>query len=319
MDVAQLTHFLLPCLPALLHANGAIPVNSPDNKIDQATWTQARRIWEKLWPSIDGKEAAKEAILDVAQNPQDPDLQVAVRVQLKKLLKQDLAVADAIATILKENPGASTSAVHITQRVYGNHNQVIGQISGGTVIGSVQGSTTREVPTDGYQLKQQSVEPDLAPVSNQIPDHDPVTVFFSYAQKDEALRDELSKHLSILERNGIIAGWHDQQIVPGQDIDKEVSQWLNKAQIILLLISSDFIASEDCWNIDVQRAMERHAAGDAQVVPILLRPVSWQGAPFGKLQPLPQNGKPVTSWTSMDEAFLAIAQGIQAMVAQLSS
>ncbi|MEM9804601.1 MAG: toll/interleukin-1 receptor domain-containing protein [Cyanobacteria bacterium P01_D01_bin.56] len=313
MDVAQLTQFLLPCLPTLLQSHGAIPVNSP-NTIDPGTWTQARQIWEKLWPSIDSKETAKEALLDVVQNPQDADLQVAVRVQLKKLLEQDPTLANAIDAIFQDNPGPRSPAVHITQRVYGNHNQVIGQVSGGTIIGSMSGaSADRGIQTAQQQTNVSAPAPKIAASS------EPVTVFFSYAQKDELLRNELSKHLSILERNSVIAGWHDQQIMPGQEGAQAVGKWLDNAQIILLLVSSDFIASESCWNIDVQRAMERHAAGEAQVIPILLRPVSWQGAPFGTLRPLPSNGKPVTTWASMDEAFLDIAQGIEAVVSSLSA
>lgn len=315
MDVAQLTQFLLPCLPALLQSHGVTPAYSPNNKIDPGTWTQARQIWAKLQPSIEAKETAKEAVLDVVQNPQDADLQAAMRVQLKKILEQDPALADAIAAIFQTGARASSSAVHITQRVYGNHNQVIGQVSGGTIIGSMSGIAADQ----GVRTTQQQQTNVSVPAPKAAANSKPVTVFFSYAQKDELLRSELSKHLSILERNGVIAGWHEQQIIPGQEGAQAVSEWLDNAQLILLLVSSDFIASESCWNVDVQWAMERHTAGETRVIPILLRPVSWRGAPFGKLQPLPSNGKPVTTWTSKDEAFLDIAHGIEAVVAGLST
>ena len=123
----------------------------------------------------------------------------------------------------------------------------------------------------------------------------PATIFFSYSHKDEELRDELTKHLSILERNGVISGWHDRRIAPGEEWANEIDEWMDTAQVILLLISSDFIASDYCWNIEVKRAMERHEAGEPCVIPIILRPVNWSSAPFGKLQALPQNAKPVAT------------------------
>jgi hypothetical protein len=86
---------------------------------------------------------------------------------------------------------------------------------------------------------------------------------------------------------------------------------LNSAGIVLLLVSADFLASNYCYDIEVTQAMERHEAGEAVVIPVLLRPVDWQAAPFAKLQALPKNAKPVTSWDSCDEAFTDIARGIR--------
>jgi hypothetical protein len=142
---------------------------------------------------------------------------------------------------------------------------------------------------------------------------DPVTVFFSYSHVDEALRDELAKHLSILKHNGVIADWHDRQILPGDEWDGVIKDNLNSAQIILLLISADFIASRYCNEVEIARAMERHEARDACVIPVILRPCDWRDGPFGKLQALPKNGNAVTSnkWHTFDEAFTDIAEGIK--------
>jgi hypothetical protein len=139
-------------------------------------------------------------------------------------------------------------------------------------------------------------------------------VFFSYSHKDEDLRNELAIHLSILERDGVISGWCDRQISAGKEWANEIDARMNIASIILLLVSSDFIASDYCWNIEMKRAMERHKAGEACVIPVILRPVNWERAPFGRLQALPKNAKPVTSWGNRDEAFLDISQGIEAVV-----
>jgi hypothetical protein len=143
----------------------------------------------------------------------------------------------------------------------------------------------------------------------------PVEIFFSYAHKDEGLRDQLEKHLSVLKRQGVVSGWHDRQIRAGGDWAREVSLHLETARVILLLVSPDFVASDYCYGVEMRRALERHAGGEAVVVPVILRPVDWQGAEFGGLQALPRDAKPVTLWRSRDEAFLSVAEGIRAAVA----
>lgn len=139
-----------------------------------------------------------------------------------------------------------------------------------------------------------------------------IAVFFSYAHEDETLRDKLANHLKLLERQGVIQSWHDRQILAGTEWQGQIDGNLEKSQIILLLISSDFLASDYCYDIEMKRALERHEAGEARVIPIVLRPVDnlWK-APFGKLQALPTDGKPVTRWENQDEAFANIARGIR--------
>ncbi len=144
-----------------------------------------------------------------------------------------------------------------------------------------------------------------------------VTVFFSYSHQDETFRDELAKHLSILERQSVISGWHDRKILPGEEWDHQIDENLQKADIILLLISSDFIASNYCWDVEVKISMQRHEAGNGVVIPIILRRVDWSGAVFGKLQFLPKNADPVDSWKSRDDAYHNITQGIRAVANQL--
>ncbi len=139
----------------------------------------------------------------------------------------------------------------------------------------------------------------------------PLPLFYVYAHEDEALRDELDKHLSLLQRQGLLSTWSDRQIVPGTDWSKEIDARLDSAALILLLISSDFLASDYCYGIEMQRALARHKHGDAHVIPIMLRSVDWQDAPFAHLQGLPRDMKPITSWPNQDEAFLNIAGGIR--------
>src|SRR5215469_10050461 len=145
----------------------------------------------------------------------------------------------------------------------------------------------------------------------------PIEVFYSYADADESLCRELDKHLSQLRRDGLITTWHKRQIVAGTDWTKALDSHLNTASVILLLISADFVASDYCYGVEMQRAMERHEAGEAHVIPILLRPVDWRSAPFGKLQALPGNGTPITQWRNRDAAFTDIVQGIRAALQEV--
>lgn len=140
------------------------------------------------------------------------------------------------------------------------------------------------------------------------------TVFFSYTHVDEALRNELEVHLSLLKRQGLIEAWHDRRLVAGSHIDNVISAELERADVILLLVSASFIASDYCYSTEMKRALERHASGDAQVIPVILRACDWHGAPFGKLLATPTDGKPVTSWPNKDEAFTDVAKSIRKAV-----
>jgi len=142
-----------------------------------------------------------------------------------------------------------------------------------------------------------------------------VKVFCSYSHKDADLRGELHKHLSPLIRRQIIHTWHDGEIGAGDEWSEEISRHLSSADIILLLISADFLSSDYIWNNELPRAMQRHEAGEAKVIPIILRPVEDFGMmPFSKLQSLPTNATPVTKWPDPQEAFVNIARGIRARI-----
>ena len=139
-----------------------------------------------------------------------------------------------------------------------------------------------------------------------------INLFYSYSHKDEALRDELENHLKLLQRQHVIDTWHDRKIMSGTEWGKAIDENLEAADIILLLISADFLASDYCWDIEIQRAMQRHEEKSAVVIPVLLRPCDTGNTDFMKLQGLPKNFKPVTTWTNQDEAFTDIAKGIRA-------
>lgn len=144
------------------------------------------------------------------------------------------------------------------------------------------------------------------------------SVFFSYSHADEGLRDQLEKQLAMLKRQGVIETWHDRRIGAGEDIDHAIDDHINSDEIILLLVSPDFIASDYCYEIEMKRGLERHAAGKAVVIPVILRACDWHHAPFGKLNATPRDGKPVTQWPDTDEALLQVAKAVRRAVESLS-
>lgn len=134
---------------------------------------------------------------------------------------------------------------------------------------------------------------------------------FSYSHVDETLRNELEKHLSPLKRQGLLEAWHDRRIVAGQEFNGEINRHFEEADIVLLLVSSDFINSDYCYDVEMMRAVERHNLGDAVVIPVILRPCHWHELPFGKLLAATPDGKPVTQYTSLDEGFFHVVSAIK--------
>lgn len=150
------------------------------------------------------------------------------------------------------------------------------------------------------------------------PKAQPAKVFCSHAHADEEFRAELEKHLALLSQQDAIHVWHDREIVPGTDWKKEIDRNLEEADIVLLLVSADFMFSKYCMGIEMKRALERQLTGTARVVPILIRKCDLEGAPFAGLQWLPTGSKPVKTWSDRDEAWTDVAKGIRIVVASLT-
>lgn len=146
-----------------------------------------------------------------------------------------------------------------------------------------------------------------------------LNIFFAYSRIDSSYRDRLEKHLSGLKRREYINTWFDGRIEAGKEWEKEIDKELSRADIILLLISADFIASDYCFEHEMRKAISRHEKGDAVIIPVLLHPCDWHDTPFSKIQALPQNGKPVSdpSWHSPETAFSDIALKIKEIVENL--
>ena len=147
----------------------------------------------------------------------------------------------------------------------------------------------------------------------------PLPLFYSYAYEDEPLREQLEKHLRLLARQRLISEWHNRQIGAGEERARQIDEHLEAASIILLLISPDFLASDYCYSVEMQRALERHKRGEAHVIPIFLRPVDWEVAPFANLQGLPRDGKSITEWENQDAAFRDVVQNIRRAIVQPAS
>lgn len=143
-----------------------------------------------------------------------------------------------------------------------------------------------------------------------------IKIFFCYAHEDEVLLNKLKTHLRPLQRQGLIDFWHDCNISAGAEWKREIDKHLNTAQIILLLVSPDFMDSDYCYSIEMKRALQRHKQGEASVIPIILRWVRWQETPLGELQTLPKDAKPVKSWLDLDEAFYYVVEGIRKVIAE---
>ena len=146
---------------------------------------------------------------------------------------------------------------------------------------------------------------------------DALDVFVSYSHKDENFLREFEEHLALLQREGSIRLWHDREITASEAWRGQLDDHLKAADLILLLVSASFLASDYCWDVETRQALERHARGEARVVPILVRPCDWKNAPFTEIQGLPSDLKPVTSWGDRDSAWLDVTQGLRKAITVL--
>ncbi|UEM04728.1 toll/interleukin-1 receptor domain-containing protein [Skermanella rosea] len=140
--------------------------------------------------------------------------------------------------------------------------------------------------------------------------------FISYSHKDSWALDRLHTHLAVLRREGQIETWFDRDILAGSELDHEISEQLEVCDLFLLLVSPDFLASAYCYEREMARALERHEASEARVVPIIVEPCDWRASPLHKLKALPHDAKPVVEWTNQNTAFLNIVTELRRLVPQ---
>jgi hypothetical protein len=141
----------------------------------------------------------------------------------------------------------------------------------------------------------------------------PLHVFYSYSHEDELMLEALRKHLALLRRRGLITEWYDQDIEAGAQWREEIGRELEAADLILLLVSSDFLASDFCYEQEMRRAVERAERGEVKVIAVILRPVDgWESTPFAQFQAVPQDARPITLWTNADQAYSNVAAKVRA-------
>lgn len=141
-------------------------------------------------------------------------------------------------------------------------------------------------------------------------------VFISYSHKDEDFRNDLEDHLSTLRRKGVISVWHDRKILAGDDWKGKIDKNMEKADIVLFLISPSFLASDYCYDIEVKKAIENKESGNCQIISIIIRPCDWHDCDFSKFQAVPKDGIPISTWKDKDEAWLDAINGIKRHVAE---
>jgi hypothetical protein len=154
-------------------------------------------------------------------------------------------------------------------------------------------------------------EPGIAPAA--------LHVFVSYSHRDEEIKNELIKHISPLKRINLIADWHDRKIEAGDKWEQVISENLKKADIIILLVSIDFINSEYCYGTEMDAALDRETAGQAVIIPVIARSCMWKNSRFAPYQALPTDGKAIATWSDRDEALTVVSEGIRQVAERLIS
>jgi len=142
-------------------------------------------------------------------------------------------------------------------------------------------------------------------------------IFISYSKHDrEKIENELKPDLRTLERQGKIKVWYDQDILPGEEWDAAIKEKLHAADIVLLMVSRKFLATDYIWEVEIKKAVERHNRGEAIVIPIILSHCDWTGdaTPFSKLNALPSKGKPISDFDDKDKAWTEVLQGIKKLL-----
>lgn len=143
-------------------------------------------------------------------------------------------------------------------------------------------------------------------------------LFFSYSHKDEALRDQLEVHLAMLKKQGLIDTWHDRRISAGEHLDESIKIEIEKADVVLLLLSADFLASDYCYEIEAALALSKHRSGHGRAISVILRPCDWVNTPLKDYLATPKDGLPVTKWPDIDEAFLDVTKSIRLAIEQIT-
>jgi hypothetical protein len=226
--------------------------------------------------------------------------------------------------LYREDSGTSTAAAHVSGVIAAYlsvRREFIGKPD--TVKMTFTSTTTdlkrtQEFQGTGLVDLMRALQPGVVSAPTpQLQEDKPIKLFISYAHEDEGLKKVLLSQLASLNRQGLIEIWEDRRLRPSAHFDDEIKSQLERADVIVLLVSADFMASEYCFSTELKRAVQKDASGTARVIPVIVRPVDWEGAPFAHLTALPTDAVPVTTWKNIDQAWLDVALGIRRIVEDL--
>ena len=147
----------------------------------------------------------------------------------------------------------------------------------------------------------------------------PLKAMFCYSHNNRRQRDQVEKHLALMKRDNLVEIWYDRNITAGAEWKGRIDEHLNQCEIILLMVSADFIASDYCFDVEMKRAIQRHEAGEARVIPVILRKCEWKNTPLKDIQALPSDGRPVDQWPRSNDAYHDIADGIRKVAEELKA
>jgi hypothetical protein len=169
------------------------------------------------------------------------------------------------------------------------------------------------VPT----TETESSQPESVPTTDRTPGT--INFFISFAEKDGVFRDHLLEQIQVFEKEELNVKFGYAPITPGMEYRKDIEEQLSTCDIILLIISPEYLASKFVTGSAMRRAIERHRAGKACVIPIIARPVDWTSSFLSQLRCLPRNAKPITEWRQRDDAYVDVVQGIRAAIESLQA
>jgi hypothetical protein len=141
--------------------------------------------------------------------------------------------------------------------------------------------------------------------------------FISYSHLDEPALERLKKHMAMLKRDGSIVEWFDQKIMPGGDIDAEISAHLQECELFIPLVTADFLDSKYCYERELARALARHEEGTMRVLPVIVQACDWKASPLGKIKALPKDGKPIADWTNENNAWLDVISQLRRVIEEV--
>jgi hypothetical protein len=147
----------------------------------------------------------------------------------------------------------------------------------------------------------------------------PLRLFLSYAHEDSNVAAELRKHLAPLRHDMVVSDWYDHDLVAGSNWDKEMQRQLENSALVLVLISSDFLASSYAYGKELVHAIDLHKRGLLRVIPVIVRNSLWQRLPLAELHVLPEGGRPISSWENRDDAFVSVVSGVERAARELLS